>query len=89
MNRITQKFIISTVFAFAYLLPSALFAQIPTRYVTDDFEVMLRTGPSVQNKIVKSLRSGTSIQVLREDAGNGHSQVQTSRGEIGSKFKID
>ena len=85
MNRITQKFIISTVFAFAfaYLLPSALFAQIPTRYVTDDFEVMLRTGPSVQNKIVKSLRSGTSIQVLREDAGNGHSQVQTSRGAIG------
>ena len=54
-----------------------------TRYVTDDFEVMLRTGPSIQNKILKPLRSGTRIEVLREDAGNGHSQVQITSGEIG------
>jgi len=54
-----------------------------TRYVTDDFKVMLRTGPSVQNKIVDSLNSGTQLEVLREDAGNGHSQVQTSSGTIG------
>jgi SH3 domain protein len=54
-----------------------------TRYVTDEFEIMLRTGPSVQNKIVKALKSGTRLEVLRLDAGNGHSQVQTSRGEIG------
>lgn len=54
-----------------------------TRYVTDDFEIMLRTGPSVQNKIVRALKSGMRLEVLREDAGNGHSQVQTSRGEIG------
>lgn len=53
------------------------------RYVTDDFKVMLRTGPSVQNKIVDSLNSGTRLEVLREDAGNGHSQVQTSNGKIG------
>ena len=54
-----------------------------TRYVSDDFKVMLRTGPSVQNKIVDSLSSGTPLEVLREDAGNGHSQVQTSSGKIG------
>lgn len=54
-----------------------------TRYVTDDFEVMLRTGPSIQNKIIRPLRSGTRIEVLREDSGNGHSQVQTGDGEIG------
>lgn len=52
-------------------------------YVTDDFEVMLRTGPSIQNKIIRPLRSGTRIELLREDSGNGHSQVQTSDGEIG------
>ncbi len=63
------------------LSTSATLAQ--TKYVTDDFEVMLRTGPSIQNKIVRPLRSGTRIQVLREDSGNGHSQVQTSSGEIG------
>ena len=62
-------------------------AQVPTRYVTDDFEVMLRTGPSTQNKIIRPLRSGALIKVLRENAGNGHSQVQTSQGEIGYMLK--
>ncbi len=58
-------------------------AAAQTRYVTDDFKVMLRTGPSVQNKIVDSLNSGARLEVLREDAGKGHSQVQTSDGKIG------
>lgn len=54
-----------------------------TNYVTDDFEIMFRAGPSVQNKIIRPLRSGTPLAVLNNDAGNGHSQVQTARGEIG------
>ncbi|NNC99528.1 MAG: TIGR04211 family SH3 domain-containing protein [Gammaproteobacteria bacterium] len=58
-------------------------AQGATNFVTDDFEVMMRTGPSIQNKIVRPLRSGTSIEVLREDSGNGHSQIKLSSGEIG------
>lgn len=66
-----------------FLLGAATNAHAQTRYVTDEFEIMLRTGPSVQNKIVKALKSGTRLEVLRLDAGNGHSQVQTSRGEIG------
>lgn len=69
-----------------FLLCSLLFVPVTyaqTKYVTDDFEVMLRTGPSIQNKIVRPLRSGTRIEVLRVDSGNGHSQVQTSSGEIG------
>ena len=61
----------------------ASYAHAQTRYVTDDFEVMLRTGPSVKNKIIRALRSGVKLDVLREDAGNGHSQVQTNQGEIG------
>ena len=65
------------------LLGAAANGHAQTRYVTDEFEIMLRTGPSVQNKIVKALKSGTRLEVLRLDAGNGHSQVQTSRGEIG------
>jgi len=65
------------------VLASTSLAQAQTRYVTDDFEIMLRTGPSIQNKIILPLRSGTRIEVLREDSGNGHSQVQTSSGEIG------
>ncbi|MBL4674505.1 MAG: TIGR04211 family SH3 domain-containing protein [Arenicella sp.] len=64
-------------------LSASAIVAAQTRYVTDDFKVMLRTGPSVQNKIVDSLNSGTRLEVLREDAGNGHSQVQTSSGKIG------
>ncbi len=76
------KVITLILIAVTALLASAMVAA-QTRYVTDDFKVMLRTGPSVQNKIVDSLNSGTRLEVLREDAGNGHSQVQTSSGKIG------
>ena len=67
-------------------------AYAKTRYVTDIFEVMLRTGPSIQNKIVRVLPSGTRIEVLHQDSGNGHSQVQVSSGEVGyllTRFLID
>lgn len=77
----TKLFLLITVSFFIVSHTSLSNAQ--TRYVTDDFEIMLRTGPSVQNKIVKALKSGTKLEVLRTDAGNGHSQVQTSQGEIG------
>ena len=43
----------------------------------------MRTGPSIQNKIVRPLLSGTRIEVLRIDSGNGHSQIQVGSGEIG------
>jgi len=53
------------------------------RYVTDEFEIMMRTGPSVQNKILAVLRSGTELNLVQADAGNGYSQVQTGNGEVG------
>jgi len=43
----------------------------------------MRTGPSVKNKIVKALKSGTQLDTLKADAGNGYSQVQTDKGDIG------
>lgn len=78
-----KKFkLVSVIFIVLFsLLVSSAFAQ--TRYVTDEFKVMLRTGPSGKNKIIETLNSGTSLEVLRDDAGNGHSQVQTSGGKIG------
>ena len=73
--------VLSTVLLVLAVLISPVRAE--TNYVTDNFEVMMRTGPSVQNKIVKPLPSGTRIEVLRIDSGNGHSQIQVSSGEIG------
>jgi SH3 domain protein len=76
--RIIKLFLLAVT---AIISCSKAFAQ--TNYVTDDFEVMLRTGPSLKNKIVRPMPSGTRIEVLRRDSGNGHSQVQISSGEIG------
>lgn len=77
MSRLRNLQIISLLL----FLPFSATAE--TNFVTDEFEIMLRTGPSVQNKIIAALPSGTSLQVLRGDAGNAHSQVQTQAGEIG------
>ncbi len=74
---------IAAIFVLTAIVLFSDVAEAQTRYVTDDFKVMLRTGPSTRNKIVDSLNSGTRLEVLREDAGNGHSQVQTSSGKIG------
>lgn len=78
-----KKLIVVVPLALLCSILSSAQVYAQTRYVTDDFKVMLRTGPSLQNKIVESLNSGASLEVLREDAGNGHSQVQTSSGKIG------
>lgn len=75
--KLLQSLLIVSCFLFASV------AHAETRYVTDEFEVMLRTGPSLQNKIIRAMSSGIRVDVLREEAGNGHSQVQTSQGEIG------
>ena len=37
-----------------------------TRYITDNIEVMVRTGPGMKNKIIAMPRSGTQIEVLEE-----------------------
>lgn len=44
---------------------------------------MMRTGPSTKNKILKTLKSGARVEVLQEDAGNGHSEIRLPNGETG------
>ncbi len=63
------------------LLSGVLLAQ--TRYVSDQLEITLRTGPSTQNAIVRILPSGTALEVLGEDADAGYTQVRTSGGSEG------
>ncbi len=43
---------------------SGAFAQ--TVYVTDEFEIMLRTGPSIENKIIAMLPTGTRLEMIEE-----------------------
>ncbi len=55
-------------------------APAETAWVSDQFEVMLRTGPSTSNAIERMLPSGTSLEVLERDAETGYSRVRTSAG---------
>lgn len=44
----------------------AAVTQAQTRYVDDELVITLRTGPSNQNEIVQTLRSGTRVEILEE-----------------------
>lgn len=52
-------------------------------YVTDRLEVQLRSGQSLQHKILKMLPSGTSLTVTETDAAAGYSHVVLDSGEDG------
>jgi len=52
-------------------------------WVSDQFEVMLRTGPDTSNAIERMLSSGTQLEVLEQDADSGYSRVQTRAGTEG------
>jgi len=64
-------------------LPVAAVAQTGSAWVSDQFEVMLRTGPSTSNAIERMLPSGTELEVLEKDAGTGYSRVRTTSGVEG------
>jgi len=63
-----------------------------TRYVTDEFEVMMRSGTSTSNSIVRVLRSGESVTVLELDPATQYARVETGDGKQGyvlTRFLMD
>lgn len=54
-----------------------------SRWVSDEFEVTLRTGPSTTNAIQLMISSGTELEVLERDADTGYSRVRTPGGTEG------
>ena len=52
-------------------------------WVSDEFEVTLRTGPSTGNAIEIMVSSGTELEVLERDADTGYTRVQTRAGTEG------
>ena len=48
-----------------------------TVYITDEFEITLRTGMSTDNNIVKMLRSGEAVQLIESDEETRYSLVET------------
>jgi SH3 domain protein len=52
-------------------------------WVSDEFEIMLRSGPSTSNAIQLMVGSGMQLEVLERDADSGYSRVQTPGGTEG------
>lgn len=61
----------------------AVSALAESAWVSDQFEVMLRTGPSTSNAIQLQVDSGTELEILGEDAEAGYTQVRTRGGTEG------
>ena len=66
---------------FSLLLSQLAIAK--TMYVTDIFQVTLRSGKSTQNEIVRMLPSGTTLEVLEADKASGYTKVRTPSGKEG------
>lgn len=52
-------------------------------WVTDQFEITLRSGPSTSNAIQLMVDSGLRLEVLERDADSGYSRVRTPGGTEG------
>jgi SH3 domain protein len=73
-----------------FITTSPLYAE--TRYITDVFEVTMRSGTSTSNNIVRLLKSGQAVTVLEEDLASKYSLVETDSGKQGyvlSRFLMD
>lgn len=65
-----------------FILTSGL-AVAADNWVTDEFEVMMRTGKNNQKSIVRQLKSGTRVEVLDTDSEAGYTKVRVSSGAEG------
>ncbi len=64
-----------------FCLPAISLAE--TAWVSDQFEITLRSGPTTGNAILLMINSGTSLEVLEQDSGSGYTRVRTSGGKEG------
>lgn len=58
-------------------------AAAESAWVTDQFEITLRSGPSTSNSIQLMLTSGRELEVLERDPDSGYTRVRTSGGTEG------
>ena len=58
-------------------------AMAQSAWVSDQFEVTLRTGPSTSNAIELMVSSGTRLEILEQDEESGYTRVRTGGGTEG------
>lgn len=64
-----------------FLLALAVPALGKTLYVTDSFKITMRSGESTGHKIVRMLPSGAALEVVRQNADTGYTQVRAEGQE--------
>jgi len=85
-----MKRVVLTALLSAYIAGPAYAADV--KYITDEFEVTMRSGTSTSNSIVRMLGSGDAVTVLEEDLASQYSLVETEddkKGYVLSRFLMD
>lgn len=73
---------IAVVLVLLLLFTTQAAAQNVTRYVSEELEVGVRTGKTLQNRIIRSARSGEQVTVLQQDP-DGYTQIRFANGTEG------
>lgn len=76
-----MKTLINLVASGSLLLAATAMAE--PAWVTDQFEITLRSGPSTSNAIQLMVDSGTRLEVVERDPDSGYSRVRTQGGTEG------
>lgn len=71
------------ILVFLVLMLSTASSLAATRYVTDQFQITMRTGMSTSHKIISMLPTGSALEVLSVDRESGYTQVRTADGKTG------
>ncbi len=71
------------LFLILFIALAPMVSGAEQRWVTDEFEVMMRSGKSTRQSIVRQLSSGTAVEILETDSESGYSRVRTSSGAEG------
>ncbi|MEO1897555.1 MAG: TIGR04211 family SH3 domain-containing protein [Cycloclasticus sp.] len=67
--------------AIALLTSTAIMAE--SAYVSDELEIMVRSGKSSGHRIIATLKSGKKINVIERDSASGYSRVKLSPSREG------
>ena len=74
------------IYIFLVMLPIINSNASQTRYVTDDLTIPLRSGVTLQHKIIKMLPSGAPVEVLEANSENSRIRYQGVEGWVLTRF---
>jgi SH3 domain protein len=72
------------IFILIFAIAGTVHAQTGTRYVTDSFEINIRSGPGTQYRIIRMINSGQKLELL--ETQENWSKVQLPGGVEGWVF---